>query len=501
MDTTYGSFFHLYSADLPSIDAASERFGRDKGLLVARPGRFLRPWFSIPEGFYALVTRWNKDIDHPVHGPVWPANFYPYYPPWFKVSYLVSKQSVCFNMPVKEVMTQDNMPVSIDLAIVFRIMGDEKLGEDPNLVRNFVYKVTPSGLEQQLTDACEEATRSVARGLMHTEVYGLRNDASGKAGKVIKGAEETVDEIAAAEGEAANYAVSGPSSSVAATAAMAKGRDVASDMQRALNEQFEPQGVMITDVIITGVKLKAQVVSQMSEKTMVIAQLASQKMTQEFEMLTTKQDEEIATLLQRKKEEREKEVQTGDRNVTEIQVQLDKMRAETRVRLDKIHQETAVHCQEIVADGQLEVTKLQQQKAAVMSDKIAQATKDASEVKAATDVFEQTRMSEARLTATRNRAQMVELMANAEGVAAPYVEARKQFETRQKQLQVWNALANNKDLVISGETDSDLNTLLLSDAIMQDKAKEGTKSQMLADMLILQRGSKVVLGMGGKDDA
>merc|ERR1719453_2703895 len=103
---------------------------------------------------------------------------------------------------------------------------------------------------------------------------------------------------------------------------------------------------------------------------MVIAQLASQKMTQEFQMLTTKQDEEIATLLQRKKEEREKEVQTGDRNVTEIQVQLDKMR-----------QETAVHCQEIVADGQLEVTKLQQQKAAVLSEKIAQATKDASEIR------------------------------------------------------------------------------------------------------------------------
>merc|ERR1719181_1660078 len=120
-------------------------------------------------------------------------------------------------------------------------------------------------------------------------------------------------------------------------------------MQRALNEQFEPQGVMITDVIITGVKLKARV--------------ASQKMTQEFQMLTTKQYEELATLLQRKKEEREKEVQTGDRNVTEIQVQLDKMRAETSVRLDKIRQETAVHCQEIVADGQLEVTKLQQQKA------------------------------------------------------------------------------------------------------------------------------------------
>lgn len=42
------------------------------------------------------------------------------------------------------------------------------------LTRTFVYRVTPRGLEQQLMDACEEATRSVARSLQHLEVYGLR---------------------------------------------------------------------------------------------------------------------------------------------------------------------------------------------------------------------------------------------------------------------------------------------------------------------------------------
>ena len=61
-------------------------------------------------------------------------------------------------------------------------------GEDPMLVRNFVYKVTARGLEQQLIDACEEATRSVARSLQHTEIYGLRTDLSGKRAAVLKGA-------------------------------------------------------------------------------------------------------------------------------------------------------------------------------------------------------------------------------------------------------------------------------------------------------------------------
>ena len=50
-------------------------------------------------------------------------------------------------------------------------------------------------------------------------------------------------------------------------------------------------------------------------------------------------------------------------------------------------------------------------------------------------------------------------MAKAEGVSAPYVEARKQYETRMKQIQVWKAMAGNKDLVVSGETNEELNTM------------------------------------------
>ena len=110
------------------------------------------------------------------------------------------------------------------------------------------------------------------------------------------------------------------------------------------------------------------------------------------------------------------------------------------------------------------------------------------------------KLSEARLQATRNIAQCAELMAKAEGVAAPYVEARKQFETRQKQMKVWESLARNKDLVVSGEENPELNAILLSDAIMGDKPADGTKSQVLAEMLVMQRGSKVMLNLAKDAD-
>ena len=37
---------------------------------------------------------------------------------------------------------------------------------------------------------------------------------------------------------------------------------------------------------------------------------------------------------------------------------------------------------------------------------------------------------------------------------------------------------------------------MLCDAIMDDKASTGTKSQVLAEMLVMQRGSKVMLNLG-----
>ena len=64
-------------------------------------------------------------------------------------------------------------------------------------------------------------------------------------------------------------------------------------------------------------------------------------------------------------------------------------------------------------------------------------------------------------------------------------------------MNVWEALAGNKDLIVSGETDPELNALMLSDAILDSKvASQTTKSQLLAEMLVLQRGSKVMLNMG-----
>merc|ERR1712066_740449 len=137
---------------------------------------------------------------------------------------------------------------------------------------------------------------------------------------------------------------------------MAKGKNVAEDMRRTLNEQFQPQGVDVTDVIITDVMLPEQIVTQMAQKTMVISQNAAQKMNQEYEMLTLKQEEEIATLKQKKMEE--------------------------------LEQESRVRVQDIVANGQLEEEKLKQEKAKVLTELDSNAKADAERIKSEADLYE-----------------------------------------------------------------------------------------------------------------
>merc|ERR1711972_278483 len=165
--------------------------------------------------------------------------------------------------------------------------------------------------------------------------------------------------------------------------------------------------------------------------------------------------------------------------------------------LAKIKQESRVRVMEITANGQLEEEKLKQTKTQTLTEISSRARAEAEKIKAEMDLYEASTISAAELQATKNKAKAAELMAQAEGVAAPKIEARKQFETRQKQMEVWKGLARNKDLVVSGESSDELNTIMLCDAILDGKAGEATKSQVLAEMLVMQRGSKVMLNLAG----
>lgn len=235
----------LISGDCRHVADANELFAQEKGLLVLRPGHGAgKFWFSVPSGCYALVTRHGADLDYEgkdgTKSAVWPSGLHAFYAPWVKVSHLVNMESVVLDLPVKACKTKDNVTVNIDVALAFRIMGDEKLDEDPGLVRKFVHQVKPRGLEQQLRDAQEEAVRGLARSLKHTEIYGIRS-----GGTPDKGDSPTNDDASATESDNEDstrdetfVGSNDRSDRLAAKKARRKGEDVAAQMRTRLNNQF-----------------------------------------------------------------------------------------------------------------------------------------------------------------------------------------------------------------------------------------------------------------------
>eukprot|EP00903_Cladosiphon_okamuranus_P020081 g18445.t1 len=94
-----------------------------------------------------------------------------------RVAYLVTKQSLVYQCDVKHCITCDNIPILVRATLMLRVMGDAEKGEDPSLVRKFVYEVGVRGLEAQLVNAVAEAIRVMARGTQHDAVYALTSGA------------------------------------------------------------------------------------------------------------------------------------------------------------------------------------------------------------------------------------------------------------------------------------------------------------------------------------
>ena len=170
----------LLSEECNSVAEANELFTTTGGLLILKPSRLCsNPLsFTIPSGCYALVSSRGVDLDYlhedGVQSAVWPAGLHFPYPPWYRISYLITKQSLVFDVPIKSCKTRDNVTVHIDVSITFRIMGDSELGEDTYLVRKFITKLKASGLEQQLRGAQEAMMRALVRNMDHSSIYGLR---------------------------------------------------------------------------------------------------------------------------------------------------------------------------------------------------------------------------------------------------------------------------------------------------------------------------------------
>lgn len=499
----------LYSGDCGSPGDARELFASEKGLLVLRPGRGCcgcSPLFTVPSGCYALVTRHGADLNYVDGSAVWPAGLHAGYPPWIGVSHLVTKQSVVLDLPVKACKTRDNVTVNVDMSLVFRIMGDADLGEDPELVRNFVYAVKPKGLEQQLRDAQEEAVRGLARSLKHTEIYGIRSGGKPDRISTVDAPEDIEEEEGNDDDSYRDPVMQGTADEddkLNAVKNTIKGRDVAEVMRAQLNKQFISQGILIESVMIKRVDLPAEITTQMSDKTMVISQNAAQRMYHENEMQQTRMEQKVQTLMQTFADQKDLEKSDGAQKLNAERVKMNDSVSQTEKVVSNIKEATKAHIDSIRANNSLEVQRIKDKMYATTTQMNVEAEKESAELLANTRLEVQTLISDAELTATRHIASAQLSISKAEGTIAPWIAKKKAFQTDLKRNEVYDSLASNQELIVVGgdsreenkEENDIVNLVAVADSILADIAdnpaamESDARTKLVAEMAILHSSS------------
>uniref|UniRef100_K3X8R9 Band 7 domain-containing protein n=1 Tax=Globisporangium ultimum (strain ATCC 200006 / CBS 805.95 / DAOM BR144) TaxID=431595 RepID=K3X8R9_GLOUD len=437
------------------VDAANRLFGANydgNTVVIINPGRSLvKPYIRVPEGTYALVQHQGRDIDYVApdgtKSAVWPPGYH-WASLFTKVAHLVTQQYIVFDTPVKGCKTADDVTVGINICSVLRIMGDASKGEDPGLVRRFVYELGPNGLEVQLRAAQDEAVRALARSVQHTEVYQLRDGTMKE--RFQTGAlnlRTNSEEIQYSKGvdEDGNTI---PSARVLYC--------VTEDIRRNLNAQFNTYGVEIASVAITTVTLPDAFQDQMQSRTTHLSAIKEQNMKQRSDMQLLQYKEEIDTTKLKRKVMLMEEESTGFAKCAEIRKEIDLILADTRLVQEQIEQETRVRCNNIKVAADLKIAQIRAETQSIAAEIAAQGDADIAILdaeKQAMDVQLQATIREIKAAA---EAKATETVARAEGVGAKQLEKYRAHELKMQQLDKLAALSRNSQTVIAGETSNSL---------------------------------------------
>lgn len=130
--------------------------------MIVQPQRSsCKTWITIPEGCHAVVAKHGRFCGVFTPGLHWCM-------PWTRIQFIVSKQNMVFDLPIRNCPTIDNILIKIDVSIVLKVKESE---ED---VKNFCYKTSINQLNEQLDAAISERIRVLARSVTHLEAYSVK---------------------------------------------------------------------------------------------------------------------------------------------------------------------------------------------------------------------------------------------------------------------------------------------------------------------------------------
>eukprot|EP01083_Nonionella_stella_P015173 42464_1 len=347
----------------------------------------------IPKGFVALVNRHGKYVG------VWTAGYHTA-APWITISHLIPEQYTVFDSPVKECPTQDNVMVTIDVALIFRVMC-----EDEKSLYNFCYRLGPDKLDKMLKAFQEEAIRGMVRKRKYNEIYDLMD----------------MDNDKQLDGT-----------------------------KRDLNNHFNEYGIHITSLAVTNVHLPPQFADNMQEESIWGTRDEFNKLEQKFSLQKIQIKELEAKAKQKADEDLTKFTAEKDSVVADEMKKLAKVNAETDKSIAEVREQQSSDVLEVSANSKLEEAKINSQRDVRLSRITEEGKAESQKIAVETSTYVASKKAEAERIIAENKAQCMAMQADAEAEAAKQLAAQREYTKKMRSLQALRGLAQNNNVCIAG---------------------------------------------------
>lgn len=271
-------------------------------------------WMQVPEGCACLVQKFGKDIGEQAAG-------LHILPSWFRIAYIISTQYVSYDAPVLTCPTKDDVRVSVDVVLVFRI----------ERAKDFIYRLGARNFDEFLSGTVDEAIRQLVRGVDVGSAFGLRGSRS-------------------------------------------------EHMLQLLNEKFEFAGVVFKDVKVTSVWLPDILFQYLELSTTMAKEMLRAKAENEYEMLQIKQSSQMEIETIQQTTHATLVTEAGNKRRAEIEFEQNHVKAEEEGRIAFIAAETSAEVMTFKINNKLECTAKQLEAERVLSISKAEAKASAEKI-------------------------------------------------------------------------------------------------------------------------
>ncbi|KAH3761606.1 hypothetical protein Pelo_6609 [Pelomyxa schiedti] len=210
-------------------------------------------------------------------------------------------------------------------------------------------------------------------------------------------------------------------------------------------------GITIDQVTIANVSLPNDVALNMQNTTTFDAKQNQQVKKQELQMKVLNDGQHLKRIEQNRKNEVERAIETSRKTHKTVEHDIEELQSKLDKELEAIQAQLNDHSAQIVAEGNLEVGRINAERDRLVTEIHGSAKVAAQKVRAEGERYQTRIRTETNLKVAEINKRIFEIQAEAEKYAALKLAAKREFEIEQRRLDLIRALSQNPNSLISGE--------------------------------------------------